>query len=40
VSDAALLDSLVRGARRTGISKFALWRLGLEDPRIWTDVVH
>ncbi|HEY8309666.1 MAG TPA: hypothetical protein VIG47_03885 [Gemmatimonadaceae bacterium] len=40
VSDAALLDSLVRAARRTGISKFALWRLGLEDPRIWTDVVH
>jgi peptidoglycan-N-acetylglucosamine deacetylase len=40
VSDAALLDSLVRGARRTGISKFALWRLGLEDPRIWTDVIH
>lgn len=40
VSDAALLDSLVRGARRTGISKFALWRLGLEDPRIWTGVVH
>ncbi len=40
VSDAVLLDSLVRGARRTGITKFALWRLGLEDPRIWTEVVH
>ncbi len=40
VADAVLLDSLVRGARRTGISKFALWRLGLEDPRIWTTVVH
>ncbi|HEY5086179.1 MAG TPA: hypothetical protein VII66_02360 [Gemmatimonadaceae bacterium] len=40
VSDAILLDSLVRGARRTGITKFALWRLGLEDPRIWTDVVR
>ena len=40
VSDAVLLDSLVRGARRTGITKFALWRLGLEDPRIWTTVVH
>jgi spore germination protein YaaH len=40
VSDATLLDSLVRGARRTGITKFALWRLGLEDPRIWTDVVR
>ena len=40
VSDAVLLDSLVRAARRTGITKFALWRLGLEDPRIWTAVVH
>ncbi len=40
VSDAKLLDSLVRGARRTGITKFALWRLGLEDPKIWTDVVR
>ena len=40
VSDAVLLDSLVRGARRTGITKFALWRLGLEDPRIWTDLVR
>jgi spore germination protein YaaH len=40
VSDAVLLDSLVRGARRRGITKFALWRLGLEDPRIWTDVVR
>jgi spore germination protein YaaH len=40
VSDAVLLDSLVRGARRTGITKFAFWRLGLEDPRIWTSVVH
>ena len=40
VSDAVLLDILVRGARRTGITKFALWRLGLEDPKIWTDLVH
>jgi spore germination protein YaaH len=40
VSDAVLLDSLVRGARRTGVTRFALWRLGLEDPRVWTDVVR
>jgi peptidoglycan-N-acetylglucosamine deacetylase len=40
VSDAVLLDSLVRGARRTGVTKIALWRLGLEDPRVWTDVVR
>jgi hypothetical protein len=40
VSDAVLLDSLVRGARRSGVTKVALWRMGLEDPRIWTDVVR
>jgi len=40
VSDAVLLDSLVRGARRAGVTRIALWRLGLEDPRIWTDVVR
>jgi spore germination protein YaaH len=40
VGDAVLLDSLVHGARRAGITKIALWRLGLEDPRIWTDVVR
>ena len=40
VSDAVLLDSLVRGARRTGVTKFAVWRLGLEDPRVWTDVIR
>ena len=37
VSDAVLLDSLVSGARRAGVTRFALWRLGLEDPRAWTD---
>lgn len=40
VGDAVLLDSLVHSARRAGITKIALWRLGLEDPRIWTDVVR
>ncbi len=39
VSDAVLLDSLVSVGRRLGVTKFALWRLGLEDPRIWPDVV-
>lgn len=39
-SDAVLLDSLVAGARRAGITKIGLWRLGLEDPKIWTDVVR
>lgn len=40
VSDAVLLNSLVRSVRRAGITRIALWRLGLEDPRIWTDVVR
>ncbi|MEO9224868.1 MAG: hypothetical protein ABI328_00655 [Gemmatimonadaceae bacterium] len=40
VSDAGLLKTLVDNARRAGVTKIALWRLGLEDPRIWTDVVR
>ena len=39
VSDAVLLDSLVRDARISGVTKFALWRLGLEDPAVWTGVI-
>jgi spore germination protein YaaH len=35
VSDAAQLDALVRDARTLGITTFALWRLGLEDPGVW-----
>ena len=35
-SDAILLDSLVREARRAGVTRIALWRLGLEDPALWT----
>jgi len=38
LSDAALLDSLVRQSRRIGVSTFALWRLGLEDPAVWSSV--
>jgi spore germination protein YaaH len=38
-SDAVLLNTLVRDARRLGVSKFALWRLGLEDPAVWTTVI-
>lgn len=40
VSDADLLKSLVGDARRAGVTKIALWRLGLEDPRIWSGVVQ
>ncbi len=36
VSDAALLDTLVMRSRRIGVRNFALWRLGLEDPAIWS----
>ena len=36
VADAVLLDSLVRVARADGVSRVALWRLGLEDPAVWT----
>lgn len=35
VSDRLLLEELVRDARRLGVTTFALWRLGLEDPSVW-----
>jgi spore germination protein YaaH len=35
VSDRVLIETLVRDARRLGVTTFALWRLGLEDPGIW-----
>lgn len=38
VSDAPLLQDLVMQARRMGVRTFALWRLGLEDPSIWTGI--
>lgn len=39
VSDVTLLETLVSGARTLGVTKFALWRLGLEDPRTWTSAI-
>jgi spore germination protein YaaH len=36
VSDHVLLETLVREARELGVTTFALWRLGLEDPAVWT----
>ena len=36
VSDRVLLEALVREARELGVTTFALWRLGLEDPAVWT----
>ncbi len=35
VSDRVLIETLVRDARRIGVTTFALWRLGLEDPSVW-----
>lgn len=35
VADAVLLDSLVRIARDRGVTRVALWRLGLEDRAVW-----
>lgn len=35
VSDVVQLDTLMRGAHALGVARYALWRAGLEDPRIW-----
>lgn len=35
VSDRVLIETLVHDARRLGVTTFALWRLGLEDPAVW-----
>ena len=40
IADASLLDSLVGIARARRVSRIALWRLGLEDPAVWTRVVR
>lgn len=39
VTDAVLLRTLMRDARLLGVSTFALWRLGLEDPAVWGTTV-
>jgi spore germination protein YaaH len=40
VSDAALLGTLVRESQSLGVNRFAIWRLGQEDPAIWRDVIR
>ena len=35
VSDATLVRELAAEARRSGVRRVALWRLGLEDPTLW-----
>lgn len=39
-SDAILLDRLVYTAQQYGITRIALWRLGLEDPAVWSQVIR
>ena len=36
VTDAVLLRDLLEDARETGVRRVALWRLGLEDPGVWS----
>jgi spore germination protein YaaH len=40
VTDAELLRMLVRQIEAQGVSRFALWRLGQEDPAIWTTIIR
>jgi spore germination protein YaaH len=36
LTDAALLEELMRGAEKLGVTRFAFWRLGQEDPGVWS----
>jgi spore germination protein YaaH len=38
VSDAGLIDALIREVRAQGVNTIALWRLGQEDPAVWGTV--
>jgi hypothetical protein len=40
VTDAALLERLVAESKALGVRRFAMWRLGQEDPAIWGRVVR
>jgi spore germination protein YaaH len=35
ISDAGLIDALIRTVRAEGVETIALWRLGQEDPAVW-----
>ena len=39
VTDAMLLERLVREVERAGVSRIAFWRLGQEDPAVWSRVI-
>jgi spore germination protein YaaH len=38
LTDAALLEELIDGAERLGVTRFAFWRLGQEDPAVWSRI--
>jgi spore germination protein YaaH len=40
VSDADLLAALVKESQALGVNRFAIWRLGQEDPAIWRSVIR
>lgn len=40
VSDADLLATLVRQSRAAGVHRFAIWRMGQEDPAVWRTVIR
>ena len=40
VTDAALLDSLLRATEEAGVRRVALWRLGEEDPAVWPAIAR
>jgi spore germination protein YaaH len=40
VADATLLAALIEESRSLGVNRFAIWRLGEEDPAIWRTVIR
>jgi peptidoglycan-N-acetylglucosamine deacetylase len=40
LTDATLLEELIRGAEQLGVRRFAFWRLGQEDPAMWQRVIR
>jgi spore germination protein YaaH len=40
VTDATLIESLLRQTRAAGVSRVAFWRLGLEDPALWSTIIR
>jgi spore germination protein YaaH len=40
VSDAELLETLVKQSQALGVNRFAIWRLGQEDAAIWRSVIR